>query len=1184
MKSLKKHIPGKNPGTDGSETLPQKEIYASGVHYHRLFETSRDGILILNAESGKIIDVNPFLIDLLGYPKDGIIGKELWEIEFLKEVVGSKKRLLELSQKGNSHYKDLQLESAAGHMIDVEFISNVYTENGQKLLQCNIRDVTQRKGIETDLETIRIGLAETKKLDDEVGEFAENIINTIREPLLVLNKDLQVIKANRSFYKFFKVNEEKTIGRLIYELGNNQWDIPELRELLETILPEKTTFENYEVQHVFSVIGKRTMLLNARQIIHSHGKEMIILLAIEDITDRKISEDSSSERERLTNEYLDILFNHAHVPILIWDADSVITRYNIAFEELIGYKLSDQGEIRLHILFPEEKVESSLDLIKRSLNDERPEIIEVDLLTKDNIIKTVLWNSTNILDAEGKKVVATVAQDITHRKLNEDALSILETRYRRLFESAKDGILILDAETGAIIDVNPFLVELLGYTKQDFKEMDVWEIGFFKDIAANKEKFLELQKKEYVRYENLPLETADGHKISVEFVSNVYLVNNKKVIQCNIRDITKRKKAEHDLIVSETRLRTLVQTIPDLIWVKDMEGVYLTCNPMFGRFFGAPEAEIAGKTDYDFVDRELADFFRLNDQKAISAGKPTSNEEWVTFADDGHRAYLDTIKAPMYDEKHNLMGVLGIGRDITERKDSENRIKQNEEKFETITENSADAIFITNKEGKYIYVNKQAVHLLGYSKEEFLTLTIVEIAPKNRVEEYFQIFQQLIITGNSYSEIELVRKDGSVVDMDLNAVLLPNGWVYGSCRDISGRKELEKELIKSKEKAEESDRLKSAFLANMSHEIRTPMNGILGFTGLLKEPHLTGEEQIEYIGIIEKSGNRMLNIINDIISISRIESGQIEISLSETNVYEQMKEVFDFFKPETDLKDIHLFFNNLPQDQTAEVMTDKEKLFAVLTNLVKNAIKFTREGSIEIGYEKKGDWLEFFVKDTGPGVPKEQRELIFDRFRQGSESLSRDYEGAGLGLSISRAYIEMLGGRIWVESGTNQHSHNDLAGDTGSTFYFTIPWVLAQGVKVDKMDEAVNKSEKKQPGNLKVLIVEDDSISVIFMSTITKKISKEILYARTGYEAVEVCRSHPDIDLVLMDMKMPKMDGYEATRLIRKFNKDVVIIAQTAYGLAGDKEKAIEAGCNDYIAKPVNQEMFLKIVKSNLLR
>jgi PAS domain S-box-containing protein len=272
------------------------------------------------------------------------------------------------------------------------------------------------------------------KSTEEVNEFAENIINTVREPLLLLDKELRVVKVSRSFYNFFKVNSGETIGKLIYDLGNHQWDIPKLRELLETILPEKTTFDNYEVEHDFSTIGKRIMLLNARQIERALGKEKIILLAIE--------------------------------------------------------------------------------------------------------------------------------------------------------------------------------------------------------------------------------------------------------------DITKRKQAEETLRKSESQLHTLVQTIPDLIWLKDINGVYLSCNTMFERFFGAKETDIVGKTDYDFIDRELADFFLENDRKAMTAGKPTSNEEWITFEDDGHRAFLDTIKTPMYDSKGELVGILGIGRDITERKQAEESILADKLKTEFLAQMS----------------------------------------------------------------------------------------------------------------------------------------------------------------------------------------------------------------------------------------------------------------------------------------------------------------------------------------------------------------------------------------------------------------------------------------------------------------------------------------------------------------
>ncbi|MDZ7766944.1 MAG: PAS domain S-box protein, partial [Melioribacteraceae bacterium] len=301
-------------------------------------------------------------------------------------------------------------------------------------------------------------------------------------------------------------------------------------------------------------------------------------------TDSKRRENSFREKSRLKDEYLEIILDHALAPIIIWDSLFVINRFNLEFEKLSGYESSEVIGKPIKTLFPDDKADSFIDLLKNHLSDKKSEAFELDILTKDKNIKTVLWSSVSIFDKEDKNIVATIAQDITKGKQTTDKLAALETRYRRLFESAQNGILILDAETGKIIDVNPFLCELLDYSKENFIDKELWQIGFFKDIAANKEKFLELQKKGYIRYEDLPLETANGRMINVEFVSCLYLVNNHKVIQCNIRDITEHKHSENKLRISESRLRTLVKTIPDLIWLKDVNGVYLLCNPMFERF------------------------------------------------------------------------------------------------------------------------------------------------------------------------------------------------------------------------------------------------------------------------------------------------------------------------------------------------------------------------------------------------------------------------------------------------------------------------------------------------------------------------------------------------------------------------------------------------------------------------
>jgi len=337
------------------------------------------------------------------------------------------------------------------------------------------------------------------------------------------------------------------------------------------------------------------------------------------------------------------------------------------------------------------------------------------------------------------------------------------------------------------------------------------------------------------------------------------------------------------------------------------------------------------------------------------------------------------------------------------------------------------------------------------------------------------------------------------------------------------------------------------------------MNGILGFLELLKERNLKDEKQLEYIGIIEKSGVRMLNILNEIIDISKIESGQMRVSVTNVNINSCIKECFEFFKPEAAKKNIDLKLKITLQNTNALIITDYEKLLGILTNLVKNAIKFTESGSIELGYKLNTSKteIEFFVKDTGIGIPKDKQISIFERFIQADIEAKMAQQGAGLGLTISRAYVEMLNGKIWVESEKN----------IGTTFYFSLPY---NQVKIAGANISEDIIEKQKPiKKLKILIVEDDENSNLLLSITINEFAKEIISVNTGYDAVEACQNISDFDLVLMDIQLPGINGYEATAQIRRFNKEVIIIAQTAFSLSSDKEKSIAAGCNDYISKPI---------------
>ena len=522
-----------------------------------------------------------------------------------------------------------------------------------------------------------------------------------------------------------------------------------------------------------------------------------------------------------------------------------------------------------------------------------------------------------------------------------------------------------------------------------------------------------------------------------------------------------------------------------------------------------------------------------------------------------------------------LKTIGGIFGSTFNRINAEKILKQSEEKFRNLVEGISEVFFITDARGILLYISPNIYEATGFQAEELLGKSYLRfVAPVDReMVDYFYRKQVTSDISDTRLEFRYRCRDGSIKWAEQNTRIVRieegNAIEYRSIlHNITQRKQAGLELEIAKDKAEESDRLKSAFLANMSHEIRTPMNGILGFAELLKEPKLDGNLQREYIEIIEKSGMRMLNIINDIIDISKIESGQMKVVNSETNLNEEVEYIFKFFKPEVEEKGVQLNYTMSLPGEDALIQTDRDKIYSILINLVKNAIKFTHSGSIDFGYRIKDAFIEFFVKDTGTGIPPEKIRVIFERFRQGSELHNRDYEGAGLGLAISKAFVIMLGGKIWAESTLG----------IGSVFYFTIPYVKSEKKDKETAESTANSFEKVILSDLKILVAEDDIISDLLITKAVKSLSNSILHAKTGTEAISLLKENPDIDLVLMDIRMPEMDGYETTRQIRTFNQDVIIIAQTAYGLVGDKEKAIEAGCNDYISKPINQTALLNTI------
>jgi PAS domain S-box-containing protein len=559
--------------------------------------------------------------------------------------------------------------------------------------------------------------------------------------------------------------------------------------------------------------------------------------------------------------------------------------------------------------------------------------------------------------------------------------------------------------------------------------------------------------------------------------------------------------------------------------------------------------------------------------RLLKYNEPYDIEFKIRRGNDGEIRWIHSKAELIFESDGEQVKVAGVLQDITDRKSSEEAVKHERRTLRTLIDNLPNQIYVKDKECRKVIANKADVENIGKTKEsEVLGKTDIELFPGHIGERGYADDKKILKTGKPIFDLEEEFINAKGVKRWLLTTKIPlrdkdgnvNGLV-GIGYDITERKHIIEELIRAKEKAEESDRLKTAFLHNISHEIRTPMNAIVGFSALLGEPDIDEKVRASYIEVIMQSSNHLLSIISDIVDISNIEANIIKTLKNEVNVNSILKSLCNQFIHKADEKKISLICEKGLSDSEALIFTDTTKLNQILSNLVSNALKFTDNGQVRIWYSLKDKYLEFGVSDTGIGISSEHHARIFDRFYQVSSDMERLYEGTGLGLAISKAYVEHLGGKIWLLSEPG----------IGTSFFFTIPYEKreAKGIKVyekDAPDRFVFPVKKV------ILVAEDVESNFKLIRYFLTGSNAEVLHAYNGKEAVEKCLSGENIDLVLMDIKMPVMDGYTAVKLIREKNISIPIIAQTAY--ADDKEKAIECGCSGFISKPFDKKGLFKVL------
>lgn len=610
-----------------------------------------------------------------------------------------------------------------------------------------------------------------------------------------------------------------------------------------------------------------------------------------------------------------------------------------------------------------------------------------------------------------------------------------------------------------------------------------------------------------------------------------------------------------------------------------------------------------------------------NVDMVIKTGKPYRN----TRSEKDGPVTLG-LTYPVFDENKKVSSGVVTFRDISESKNTEKALKNEATINKAIAEISqaiimpelseekiankilSVALLLTKSSTGYVAsINHQTNKLSWKAFENFSLTSSSKIAKNepcqndshtkclfNKLRENKEVFatNQLeeYLKDNNLIQCSITRNTCIMAPAMYNNSILGQIYISGGERPYSDydtelleqlaniyaitlfRKKSELEIISAKEEAEENNKLKSAFLANMSHEIRTPMNSINGFSELLKNTDQPIDAQKEYVETIYKSSNQLLNIIDNILDISKLEVGQVSLIEKEYDLNQLIKDSLSSFSPDLYLESPIEFKSKMPiKGAESIIKCDAPRLQQVLSNLISNAIKFTPTGFIEVGYELNSNGsIQFFVKDTGIGIPQQKQSIIFERFGQAEEGATRNYQGAGLGLPICKGFIELMGGNIWVESEPGN----------GSIFYFTIPYKpVAKNLQhLKSKPKEANYDWKGK----KILLVEDESFSQNFMQTILLPYGPKIIYAEDGFKAIEQVTYNPDIDLILMDIRLPRLDGIEATIRIRKNGFSKPILAQTANAMPEDRKKCLDAGCDEFIVKPIARIEFLKIVNNYL--
>jgi len=930
------------------------------------------------------------------------------------------------------------------------------------------QDITERKQAEQEL-------IKAKEKTEESEQRFRSLIENAPDGVVIIDEHGKFKYISPNAERLFGYHKDEAIGHSGDEYTHPD-DLPLVLKTMETILADPGQKPNLEYRFKRKNGDYRWIETTFANLLSDKAINGIIL-NFTDITERKqifeelvIAKDKAEESE----ERFTLAMKASNDGLFDWNLETNEIYYSPGWKKMLGYEeheLPNDFSVWENITDPE-GIKKLRELHQKLISRQIDRLVmEFKMQHKAGHWLDILSRAEAIFDGRGKAVrMVGTHTDITRHKNAEEHLQ----KFKQIVSSTSDGIALLDKNYRYVIVNNAYenfsaikQDDLIGLSVSEYLGEEVFD----KSIRANFDRCLKGETIKFRDWFDYP--TLGKRFVEVSYFPYINAVGMISGVVANSRDITEHWQAEEELRISK-------ELLSETESIGKVGGWSFNIDTMVQKWtdevFRIHEAEISPNPGVDaginYYTEQSRPIIEKAVQRAIEQGENFDLELEIITAKGNIRAVHTIGKADIENRR-----IHGFFQDITGRKQAESALKNRENLLNRVFDILPIGLWFADANGRLIRGNPAGVKIWGaeptVSIEEYGVFKARRfpsgqvIAPDDWALAH--TIREGVTIENEELEIDAFDGQKKIILNYTAPVLDEEGNIQGAIvvnQDITARKQAEmllqekseeiavqneelnqanQKLLSAKDKAEESDRLKSAFLANMSHEIRTPMNGILGFADLLKEPGLTGEEQQSYINIIEKSGKRMLNIINDIIDISKIEAGLMEPDISESNINEQIEYIYTFFKPEAETKGINLSFKKTLPAKNATIRTDREKVYAILTNLVKNAIKYTHEGSVEMGcvMAETGHvltlphqtFLQIYVKDTGIGVPIDRQEAIFERFVQADIEDRKAYQGAGLGLAITKAYVEMLGGKIWVES-----DPDGKPGVKGSTFYFTLPY------------------------------------------------------------------------------------------------------------------------------------------------